>query len=72
MKAPLYARSGIRELWVLEVRCGDVAVYCDPTDDGYATTRIVRRGETISPAAFPDVEIAVEEILGPAPPVLRS
>jgi Uma2 family endonuclease len=63
-KAPLYARHGIPELWILDLTRDHLAVYREPSRDGYATTRVFRRGESISPLAFPDVQIAVDDILG--------
>ena len=64
VKAPLYARSGIPELWLVELDRSHVAVYRDPTRDGYGTTRVLGQGDVISPLAFPDLQIAVAEILG--------
>jgi Uma2 family endonuclease len=66
-KAPLYARYGIPELWIAMLNADQVIVYRDPMPDGYAMTRVARRGESISPLAFPDLAFAVEEILGPRP-----
>ena len=63
-KAPLYARHGIPELWIADVNRDRITAYLDPTPGGYATTRVFRRGESISPRAFPDLSIAVESILG--------
>jgi len=39
-----------------------VDVYASPTNLNYASARIFRRGEFISPAAFPDLAIAVDDI----------
>ncbi len=64
VKAPLYARGGIPELWIVDLVRDHVAVYRDPTLGGYGTTRVARRGETISPSAFPELAIAIDEILG--------
>ena len=64
VKAPLYARSGIPELWLVELDRSHVAVYRDPTSDGYGTTHVLGQGDAISPLAFPDLQIAVAEILG--------
>ena len=63
VKAPLYARSGVPEYWIVDLTRDHVAVHRDPTDAGYATTRVFRRGETINPTVFPDLRIAVEDIL---------
>ena len=64
VKAPLYARGGIPELWIVDLVGDNVAVYRDPAPAGYGTTRVARRGETISPSAFAELTIAVDEILG--------
>ncbi len=64
VKAPLYARNGIPELWIAAVDRDYVAIHRDPTATGYSTTRVARRGEVISPLAFPDLTIPVDEILG--------
>ncbi len=63
-KAPLYARHGIPELWIADLNRDQITVYRDPTPHGFATTRVARRGESISPLAFPVLTIAVNDILG--------
>ena len=63
-KAPLYATYRIPELWIADLNRDRVGIYRDPTPTGYATVQVARRGETISPLAFPDLKIAVEAILG--------
>jgi len=63
-KAPLYARYGIPELRIANLNRDQLVVYRDPAPDGYATVRMLRRGESISPLAFPDLSINVDGILG--------
>lgn len=63
-KAPLYARHGIPELWIVDLNRARVTRYADPTPDGYATTRVFRRGESLSPLAFPTLTINVDDLLG--------
>jgi Uma2 family endonuclease len=63
-KARVYARHGIAELWVLDLRQDRLVVFRDPTPRGYAGSRILGRGESISSLAFPDITFAVDEILG--------
>ena len=63
-KAPLYARHGIPELWIANLNRDQIIVCRDPAPTGYATVRVARRGESISPLAFPDLTIAVDAILG--------
>ena len=62
LKLPLYARAGIQEYWIVDVQDEVVDVYASPTNLNYASARIFRRGEFISPAAFPDLAIAVDDI----------
>lgn len=64
VKAPLYARFGIRELWIADLNRDFVTRYTDPTPDGYATTQVFRRGESLTPLAFPDLVVNVTDILG--------
>ena len=64
IKAPLYARYGIPELWIANLNSDQIVIYGDPTPAGYGTTRVARRGETISPSAFPELTFPVDEILG--------
>ena len=63
VKAPLYSRHAIPEYWLVDVGRHHIVVYRDPTPAGYATTRLARPGETISPLAFPGLQLAVAEIL---------
>ena len=63
-KASLYARYGIPEFWVVSVNRDQIFVHRDPTPGGYATVRIARRGESISPLALPELDVAVDAIVG--------
>jgi len=62
LKLPLYAGAGIQEYWIVNVENETIEVYKDPTGSGYASVRHCRRGESVSPSAFPDLRIAVDEI----------
>ena len=63
-KAPLYARHGIPEFWIVDLNRDRITRYLDPTPGGYATTRVFRRGELLSPLAFPALALAVDDVLG--------
>jgi Uma2 family endonuclease len=39
-----------------------VEVYLNPSGSAYASVRNFRRGESVSPSAFPDLHIPVDEI----------
>lgn len=63
VKAALYARAGIPELWIVDVPGEVVSVYRDPAPAGYQSVHDHRRGEMLSPLAFPDLQLAVDETL---------
>jgi Uma2 family endonuclease len=63
-KVPLYARAGVPEMWIVDVGGEHVFVYRAPSVDGYAETQTLRRGERVSPQAFPELVLSVNEILG--------
>jgi Uma2 family endonuclease len=51
-------------VWVASLNAEQIFLYRDPTPTGYATVQVARRGDVISPLAFPDLTIAVDAILG--------
>jgi Uma2 family endonuclease len=62
-KASLYAESSVPEYWVVDLVSDRIEVYTEVAAGEY--TRIVpyRKGERVSLLRFPDVSIAVDEIL---------
>lgn len=64
IKAPVCARNSVREVWVVDARSERVHVLSQPSEQGFQDTREARSGQSLAPVAFPDVAIAVDEILG--------
>jgi Uma2 family endonuclease len=64
VKIPLYAESGIPEAWLVDLNSKAVFVYRRPSAEGYREVRQYRRGDAISSQAFPNIQFAVDEILG--------
>jgi Uma2 family endonuclease len=64
VKIPLYARAGIREVWLLDLTRDRVEVHRDPTAGGYRDVHALGRGESVAPEAFPDLTIAIANLLG--------
>ena len=58
-----YAKHGIPELWIANLRDEVVERYRGPTPDGYGDVRIFNRGDSISVELLPDVELKVDDIL---------
>ncbi|CAN5867417.1 Uma2 family endonuclease [soil metagenome] len=67
-KALVYALTDVHEYWVVNLARGEVEVYRDREAGAWRTKSTHRRGETISPQAFPDVMVAVSEIVPPLEP----
>lgn len=67
VKLPRYARAGVREVWLVDLKQGIIQVFRQPSLNGYLSVTRVEKGERPAPEAFPDVEIASEEILGELP-----
>jgi Uma2 family endonuclease len=63
-KIPLYARAGIPEAWLVNLRDDAIEIHREPQAGVYAGLRTARRGETVTPLAFPSVASLVDHILG--------
>lgn len=63
-KLHLYAEAGIPETCIANVPGACFEVHRDPLMGVYQTEFVVERGQTLSPAAFPDVVLDVTAILG--------
>jgi Uma2 family endonuclease len=64
VKLPVYARFGIPEAWLLHLPRGWLEAHREPSEEGYRQVRRYRRGERVSPLAFLDVAISVDDLLG--------
>lgn len=63
VKARIYAEAGVPEYWLVDVAAGAIEVRTEPGQGGYGEVRSARTGESIRLQAFPDVEIAVADIV---------
>jgi Uma2 family endonuclease len=63
IKAPLYARNGVHEFWLVDLEARMVTAFREPTASGYQSAVAARPGESVAPSALPDVSIAVEEVM---------
>ena len=63
IKAHIYGRSGVPETWVRNLPEDCIERFTEPGPDGYARHTIHRRGETLTPVALPDLELAVSDLL---------
>lgn len=63
IKASLYARGGIPEYWVVNLVDDVIEVHTTPEASAYGTVARYGRGDAITLVAFPDLDIAVQDIL---------
>lgn len=63
IKMPLYAGAGIPEAWIVNLIDRWIEVYRDPSPAGYTTMLKILAGKSISPRAFDDVVVTVDELL---------
>ena len=63
-KLASYAESRIPEVWIENIRARHIEAHRNPVNGEYTKSRIYRPGETISPQAFPDVQLPVSAIMG--------
>jgi Uma2 family endonuclease len=61
-KLRLYARAGIAEYWIVDVAGGAIERYRSPEGETYRERRRAGRGESLAPAAFPDVVMSVDDV----------
>lgn len=68
VKLAMYARAGIPETWIADLRSAAIEKHTDPDPGTGAYRSVVRleRGDRISPDALPSVVLAVTDILGTA------
>jgi Uma2 family endonuclease len=64
VKLPLYARADIAEVWVVDLQDRRLIVHREPTLDGFASVRTFSRGESVAPLNFPELLIAVSDVVG--------
>ncbi len=67
-KARLYARAGVADYWIVNLRAGVLEVYRDPerTAAGrwrYTTVRVLEPGAVVSPLAAPRARLRVADLL---------
>lgn len=63
VKARLYAGSGVQEYWIVNLVDGLIEVHTDIVNGAYARVAPYRKGEAITVQKFPDVKIAVADVL---------
>ena len=67
IKVPLYARSGIPEMWLVDLQSQAVEVFRKAAKKGFRESSRFNRGQTLAPSAFPELKLTVDQLLGSPP-----
>jgi Uma2 family endonuclease len=62
IKLPMYAGAGIGEAWLVDMDERRIEVYWNPQGHAYASSRIYSRRTSVSPQAFPDMRVSIDEL----------
>ena len=62
-KLARYAAAGIPEVWVANLRAGELAVNTGPEGAAYANVRVIPLDGRVSPQAFPDVVLDLADFI---------
>jgi Uma2 family endonuclease len=65
VKDKLYAQAAITDYWVVDIPHRQVHIFRDPTPNGYTSHLILTEPQTISPLAFPEINLSIGSILPP-------
>ena len=63
IKVPLYAKTGVPEVWVEDLKHQRLLVYRDPEGETYQTQLTLSADDSIAPLAFPDTPFRVRDLL---------
>ncbi|TAD94975.1 MAG: Uma2 family endonuclease, partial [Oscillatoriales cyanobacterium] len=64
VKIPIYARSPIQEVWLVNLVKNCLEVYRQPTPNGYSLILKLYACQEVAPIAFPDFTVSVDWIFG--------
>ena len=64
VKAPLCARAGVAEVWLVDLTSDVVEIYAQPDEGTYRSRRRVGRGESVAAGSLANLSVAVDEVLG--------
>ncbi len=63
-KLGLYALSKVPDVWLIDLDGESIEVHLAPQNGVHTRSRVCLRGQNVSPDAFPDITLSVDEILG--------
>jgi len=67
IKASIYAEGDVAEYWIVDVDGRAIEVHRDPRAGVFTDVRRYVHGDVIRPVRFPEIAIAVGDVLAPVP-----
>ena len=64
VKVPLYARSAIPEVWLIDLQQETIELYAQPMGGAYQIQRQARRGAQLTAETIPQLSLDVDAVLG--------
>ena len=64
VKAPLYARAGIAEYWLIDLSSSTVEIFSRPNAGKYLASEVASRGDRLPTRALPAIDLMVADVLG--------
>ncbi len=64
IKLPLYAQSGIAEVWIIDLKKSCIEVYTDLQNGLYQQQQTAKRGQFLTPRQLPFLTVVVQELIG--------
>jgi Uma2 family endonuclease len=62
LKAPLYGKAGIPELWIIDLNTSETIVHSGPTSTGWANSMAVPFSETLTPLFDRALSVTIENL----------
>ncbi|NIT60771.1 MAG: Uma2 family endonuclease, partial [Aliifodinibius sp.] len=64
IKLDLYAQANIPEVWLIDLQNEAIEAYRDPRNKQYQGKDQLKRGQSLSSNALPELKLAVDDIFG--------
>jgi Uma2 family endonuclease len=63
VKVPIYAKTGVPEVWIEDLKNDLLLVYRNPSNEGYNTKFSLTSDDSVSLSVFPETSFSVRELL---------
>jgi Uma2 family endonuclease len=64
VKVPLYARAGVREVWIIDLDSNQIDMYRGQASGSYLEHETVVHAGLLRPGGLPEFEVSVDTVLG--------